>query len=240
MCHQVVCSAGHNTLPDIIGPFFLDPKNENTKHLYFALMLALLRPWQDLWHLKSQHKSFGEVFDIFISSTTQEEKDIISGIQYYYDCRNTTSSCQGAKRVEQELTDIGIWDHTAMNSVMEMDKPCEDNVDIQLMETNLELYEESRKNQHKEQHGLFMVSITHAQGIISEQSTWHCLPSDVSIAQGDDFTKLHTWQEAMDDVVAHINGDDEESINGDGTESNSIGDVCWMDDVGHKEDENGV
>lgn len=44
----------------------------------------------------------------------------------------------------------------------------------------------------------------------------------------------------MDDVVAHINGDDEESINGDGTESNSTGDVCWMDDVGHKEDENGV
>ena len=43
---RVVRSAGHNTHPNIVGPFFPNPNGESKRELYCTSMLALLRPWR--------------------------------------------------------------------------------------------------------------------------------------------------------------------------------------------------
>ncbi|KAF8119741.1 hypothetical protein EV363DRAFT_1146550, partial [Boletus edulis] len=87
---RVIRPAGHSTLPDIVGPFFPnrerdDPSAEN---LYFASMLSLLCPWRNLKDIKGQHEDFQSAYDAFLVMASPNDLDVISGIQYYHDCKN--------------------------------------------------------------------------------------------------------------------------------------------------------
>ena len=55
--HNTECSTGHNTQPDVVGPFFLYV-NEDRQELYFTSMLALLCPWRNLNDIKSPDETF--------------------------------------------------------------------------------------------------------------------------------------------------------------------------------------
>ncbi|KAF8120371.1 hypothetical protein EV363DRAFT_1084217, partial [Boletus edulis] len=85
---RVVRTPGHSALPNIIGPFFPNAKDESTEDLYCASMLTLLRPWRKLEDIKGHQDSFRNAFNQFMKKATPTDRDIICGIQYYYDCRN--------------------------------------------------------------------------------------------------------------------------------------------------------
>jgi hypothetical protein len=88
--HIRVCrSENHNVLPNIVGPWF--PRrngDENTRCYYFAAMLSLLRPWRKIEELKDENDTWEEAFDKFMESTTQRDKDVVAGCQYYYESRS--------------------------------------------------------------------------------------------------------------------------------------------------------
>lgn len=92
--HLRHCRAeNHNTLPNIVGPWF--PRrdgDETTKPFYYASMLALLKPWRDLRRLKGESDDWETMFDKFIQNGNQRNKDVIAGSQYYYESKNVTAN----------------------------------------------------------------------------------------------------------------------------------------------------
>ncbi|KAF8809982.1 hypothetical protein BYT27DRAFT_7209905 [Phlegmacium glaucopus] len=66
------------------------------RDIYCAIMLVLLKPWNDLADLKIGGKSFEESFQLLVNGATKKTLDIIENIQYYYECYD------GAKKREQE------------------------------------------------------------------------------------------------------------------------------------------
>ncbi|KAG1772013.1 hypothetical protein EV702DRAFT_951611, partial [Suillus placidus] len=89
--HRVIHSQGHNTLPDIVGPFF--PRNDpRCQELYCASILALLLPWCSIKDLRTDFESWDNVFTNFLIHASSQDKDVIAGIQYYYDCKTATDN----------------------------------------------------------------------------------------------------------------------------------------------------
>ena len=85
-------SAGHETLPHFMGSWFPRNDRQNTRELYCATILALLKPWVDLSDLKSDFETFDQAFLDFVDRAPKKILDIIENIQYYYECYD------GAKR----------------------------------------------------------------------------------------------------------------------------------------------
>lgn len=164
----VIRSIGHNTLPNIVGPFFPDSKDNSKVNLYFASMLALLCPWRCLQDIKAQDETFKSAFESFITTASQTDLDVISGIQYHYDCKNaanehlhedTYNSLRDAEQ-ENRIKDSNDVD-------MEDD---EEHFHVLLTEDDLRLFETSQKNQREEQHGAFVVSIARSSDILREEA----------------------------------------------------------------------
>jgi hypothetical protein len=55
-------------------------------------MLSLLKPWRGLADLKAPDTSWASAFEAFSQTTSRRNRDILSGIQYYYDCRSAAES----------------------------------------------------------------------------------------------------------------------------------------------------
>ena len=115
---------GHNMLPNIVGPWLPHRDgDESTRPFYFAAMLAFLKPWRDLNHLKGNANCWETAFEGYMSTTTQRDKDFVAGCQYYYDTRSAIVDdkaedweddemhMEGAminKGIEEEEDDIGL------------------------------------------------------------------------------------------------------------------------------------
>jgi hypothetical protein len=48
-----------------------------------------LKPWRDLDNLKDYDESWEEIFNLFISNTSQQDRDVVAGSQYYYEIRTS-------------------------------------------------------------------------------------------------------------------------------------------------------
>lgn len=83
----------HNTLPNIVGPWFPRRDGEEaTKSFYYASMLALLKPWRDLRTLKAENVDWEEEFNSFIRTGSQRDRDVIAGCQYYYESKSVAAN----------------------------------------------------------------------------------------------------------------------------------------------------
>jgi hypothetical protein len=86
-------SKNHNSLPNIVGPWFPRRDGEGTSRCYYyAAMLALLKPWRDLRQLKSEDQTWGCAFDIFMRKANQKDRDVIAGSQYFYESRKVAAN----------------------------------------------------------------------------------------------------------------------------------------------------
>jgi hypothetical protein len=47
-------------------------------------MLAFLKPWRNLWHLKDDDESWETAFNKYIETSSQRDRDIVAESQYYY------------------------------------------------------------------------------------------------------------------------------------------------------------
>ena len=90
---RVQRSEHHNYLPNVIGHWFPRRDREDEEELYYATILALLRPWRDLGELKDDGRSWKEAGLLFLETATQRQRDIIAGMQFYYDSKSAAQDC---------------------------------------------------------------------------------------------------------------------------------------------------
>lgn len=206
---RVIRSTGHNTMPDIIGPFFPNAKGDR-QELYFASMLALLRPWRELNDIKSSDQTFQTAYFTFRVTASEADLNIISGIQYHYDCKNasTDRNPNGSQMLLEEADEVERLKDNAVDTDI-ADEHGDEDMRIDLTETDLQAFQEAQKNVREERHGALAVYVAESRSILSNnEEHWvasHC--DGVSIAQGDDYHKILTWQSSMNKVVAQINED---------------------------------
>lgn len=88
---RVVRSAGHNTLPSIVGPFFPRPVLDGVgcNDEFLATMLLLLKPWREPKDVKQSEQSWQEAFDEFMASASRRERDVVAGVKYFYQCSDS-------------------------------------------------------------------------------------------------------------------------------------------------------
>ncbi|KAH9026126.1 hypothetical protein EDB85DRAFT_1893542 [Lactarius pseudohatsudake] len=104
---RVLRSDGHKTMPYFTGQWF--PKhNENDENgLFFALMLALLKPWTSLADIKHEHETFREAFLNFVSGCSDNTLSTIANIEFYHEY------CEGARHDNNANDGTGATDdHT--------------------------------------------------------------------------------------------------------------------------------
>ncbi|KZO91841.1 hypothetical protein CALVIDRAFT_468509, partial [Calocera viscosa TUFC12733] len=61
---------------------------EDTRALYCASMLMLLKPWRTMSDLKGEGGSWEQAYQEYLVHAPQRCKDIIANIQYFYECKN--------------------------------------------------------------------------------------------------------------------------------------------------------
>ena len=69
-------------------------------------MLLLLKPWQEVTDLKPPLQTWSQAFDTFLSTASPKAKDVITGIQYFYESQTAA---------EQE------WDNTDDKELAHLD-----------------------------------------------------------------------------------------------------------------------
>lgn len=98
----------HNNIPNIVGPWF--PKRDDIHHdndFYYASVLALLKPWRDLQSLKLTTHTWEEEFLNFLHQTSQQQRDTIAGLQYYYQSK---SSADNRRQISDETEEEDVQD----------------------------------------------------------------------------------------------------------------------------------
>jgi hypothetical protein len=73
-------------MPHILGPWFPPANDPSTQTMYYASMLALLKPWRNITDLKEPNQRFSIAYDDFITHASQSTKYVISNIQYFHEC----------------------------------------------------------------------------------------------------------------------------------------------------------
>jgi hypothetical protein len=83
---RIIRQAGHETMPHFVGQWF--PRNNvaEEREMYCASMLALLKPWREIYLLKEGYATFDAAFREFEKDATQRQKRIMENIQYYHEC----------------------------------------------------------------------------------------------------------------------------------------------------------
>jgi hypothetical protein len=89
--HQVVWTPGHNTLPNVIGRWFVRHDDAEVRPVYCAFMLMLFKPWHDI---KVDQKTFGQswedAFQLLLNAANPSQIGAMSGIQYFHECKLST------------------------------------------------------------------------------------------------------------------------------------------------------
>lgn len=60
---RILRSKGHETLPEFIGGWFPRHDVDETKELYYAAILMLMKPWRSLLDLKTERETFHNAFN---------------------------------------------------------------------------------------------------------------------------------------------------------------------------------
>lgn len=84
---RIARSEDHTYMPNVIGQWFPRRDVEEDEDFYFASILVFLRPWRDMRRLKQEHRTWKEEGLRFLETATTGERDVIAGMQYYYDSK---------------------------------------------------------------------------------------------------------------------------------------------------------
>ena len=103
---RVARAEDHNFLPNIVGSWLPRRDGEEaSKSFYYASMLAFLKPWRDLYHLKRNDETWESAFESYIGVASQRDRDVIAGCQYYYDTRSVVQDRVDEEEGEYEMTE---------------------------------------------------------------------------------------------------------------------------------------
>jgi len=73
--------------------------NEDQEDYYHASMLAFLKPWRSLQHLKSAQESWENAFTAFIANSPRRVRNVIAAAQYYYDSKSAADQNRDSQDV---------------------------------------------------------------------------------------------------------------------------------------------
>lgn len=167
----------------------------------------------------------------FFSHASQQEKDVISGIQYYYECKKAAT----LSHVRDCDKFVPAQHHELRNeqaAIADDDEEEEDTL-VKLTIDDLRAYEESQKSHREEAHGMNAVAVGLLTGIFPEKpNSWNIVASNVGIASGADYVQLQKWQTAM---VDERNEEKDDVIPGPASD---FGDVAMIDGL-HEDDDEG-
>lgn len=108
-------SENHNYLPNIVGPWFPRRDSVEEEEFYYASVLALLQPWRNLQELKGDGRTWKEEGLVFLERTSGRQRNVIAGMQYYYDSRSKAQSCNQDVDIDEDRVDEGDLDDVERN-----------------------------------------------------------------------------------------------------------------------------
>jgi hypothetical protein len=227
---RILRSRGHNQLPNFIGHYFPRADDPDTREFYCACMLLLLKPWRDARSdLKAPSQPWTTAFNIFVSRAPQKAKDIMSGIQYFYESRTAAEE----DRERNEDVFVSQSQHTGH---IEDDTQFELGEDIHadndtFTEEGLAALIASQLPLREEIHGRFAVErAKYAKIFSSDNTSWDLNRSSTPIvnATGDDLHNLLQWKTHLE---ADVNAQNSSSDSSRPEESGDPGDVSWLTDI---------
>jgi PIF1-like helicase len=196
-CRRTARTAGHNVLPNIIGRYFPRRDDPEMEDLYSASMLALLKPWRNLQTLKSNLLTWRQAFDIFIAAAPKRVQDIVSNIQYYYDCEDAASlqrhngTSKDGKSCKTDLNEDGN------ESEQDMEEGGLTG-EHQVTEEDIEQVVAAQIPWRELAHGRQALELAKSANIfLNDEETWKVEQTYVGNASGDDLLKLSDWQRAL-------------------------------------------
>jgi hypothetical protein len=87
IAHRILRGKPHCTLPNFIGQYFPRRDDPDQYDFYCASMLMLLKPWRSIERdLKLPSQTWASAFETFLSTASQRNQHIVSGIQYFHNC----------------------------------------------------------------------------------------------------------------------------------------------------------
>ena len=93
---RVLRRSDHNALPNFIGTKFPREDDPDSRDLYCASMLMLLKPWRQLEaDLKDPEETWEEAYSKFKSVASPKELNILSSIQYFHECERAAQDKTG-------------------------------------------------------------------------------------------------------------------------------------------------
>ena len=160
-------------------------------------MLLLLKPWRNpVDDLKHPDETWNEAFSKFFCSASKKTKDLISGIQYFYESR--AAADDERERVAEENEIPNNIRQTTRNDDEE-DCHLPEDVEEVFTEDGLAKLMASQIPLREELHGRHAVEVAKfAKIFVNDTSFWHTdVSTSISNATGDDLTKLMEWKDQL-------------------------------------------
>ena len=197
-------SRGHNQLPNFIGRFFPRADDPDIREFYCACMLLLLKPWRSICtDLKHPTQSWEEAFNTFLSHTSKHTKDMISGIQYFYEAR---AAAEDEREREEEVDDdlTRCEKHHGLDEQDDYELGEDAHItDDTFTEEGLAELTASQVPLREELHGRLAVErAKHAKIFNGDNRSWDLDNGTViGNATGDELTKLLHWRKQLGAAV---------------------------------------
>ncbi|KIN94791.1 hypothetical protein M404DRAFT_98806, partial [Pisolithus tinctorius Marx 270] len=193
---------GHNTLPQIVGPWLPRQDDSSTNDFYCACMLALLKPWRSAGDLKSSNEEWCDAFERMEASSEPRVTRVLAGLQYYYDSKTACESssvvgeaAQPQGRVpDRQIADL--WDDTVD------DETGADDWTGTLSEADLVIFKHEQLSAREQAHAKEAIAIGLQCGIFSaSEKTPASTNYSYRVAIGKDALQLDHWMNAMRAMV---------------------------------------
>lgn len=227
---HIIRSRGHNQLPNFIGHYFPGADDSDTRELYCACMLLLLKPWRDVRiNLKAPSQSWTTAFDLFISTASKKTKDIISGIQYFYESR-TAAEEERERDEDVFVSQSQRTRHVEDDTEFVLGEDVHEDDDT-FTEEGLAALIASQLPFREEMHGRFAVErAKQAKIFASDNISWNLNQSSPPVvnATEDDIRNLLQWKTHLE---ADVNAQNSSSDASRPEESGDLGDVRRLTDV---------
>ncbi|KAG9092535.1 hypothetical protein FRC06_011888, partial [Ceratobasidium sp. 370] len=184
---RVLHAAGHNVLPNVVGPYLPQNDDPDTYPFYCASMLALLKPWRNIRELLPPGGSWANAFSTFLSSATKRERDFISGVQYYYQCKDAVTA-----NVSTDLFDGSVDERLGNGNEVGLTL-------LEPTEAEKQAYIESKQNPRELLHAAEAIAIARGTGLFRShlEHSWSFASPCAQVATREDLRKISAWREAM-------------------------------------------
>ncbi|KIO04588.1 hypothetical protein M404DRAFT_142574 [Pisolithus tinctorius Marx 270] len=211
---QVHCARGHNTLPQVVGPWLPCHDDSSTFNFYCTCMLALLKLWRSGPNLKSEDKEWSAALEHLKASNTPWVTCMLASLQYYYDSK---MACKTAS--------VPVWDHQladAVDDTADGAGECEDWT-ATLSETDLATFKHDQLSMWEQAHAKHAIAIALQYGVFTTSSPIQ--PSEnysYRIAIGGNIPQLKAWISAMCAMADSGNQNDISDITAEDIDQGSV------------------